>query len=232
MKQTILITILGLALATPGFAQMGGGGDHGSGGHGGGMGGGGDHGGIGGGGGMGGGGMMGGAGMLTLADDNSVLLSGGHMDAGLSGDTSELVSIGTDGAERWRVTFEDARPMMVTTEGDLIATTLVEGSASSGGMGGGMGGDGIGMASAAVVAFDLVTGVELWSYVPDEPAMLKARIAEDGSIVYVTATAFSEMERSPIGQGGDHGFRRTGVTTLHAFDRYGTLLWSLDLGEN
>ena len=229
MKQTILITILGLALATPGFAQMGGGGDHGNGG---GMGGGGDHGDMGGGGGMGGGGMMNGAGMLTVADDNSVLLSSGHMDAGLAGTSSELFNIGTDGIERWRVTFEDTRPMMVTTEGDLIATTLVEGSIGPGGMGGGMGGGGFGIASASIVALDLVTGVELWTYVPDEPAMLKARISDDGSIVYVTATEFSEMENSPMGQGGDHGLGRAGVTTLHAFDRYGTLLWSLELGEN
>ena len=73
MKQTILITILGLALATPGFAQMGGGGDHGNGG---GMGGGGDHGDMGGGGGMGGGGMMNGAGMLTVAEETLAELDG------------------------------------------------------------------------------------------------------------------------------------------------------------
>ena len=44
MKKTILIAVLGLALAVPGFAQMGGGGMGGGGDHGGGMGGGGDHG--------------------------------------------------------------------------------------------------------------------------------------------------------------------------------------------
>jgi len=200
---------------------MGGGGHHGGGGNGG-------------GGGMGGGGMMGGIGMVVVADDGSVLLTDGHGSMGLDGKGQELVNIDTDGTERWRVTFEDAWPMMATTENDLVVLVLSEtGEWDGGGMGGGgMGGGGMGMyGNSTLIALDLVSGVELWSFTLDEPAMLRAQISEDGALVYVVATTTSEMEPNPLGQ-GDHGFGRPGTSTLYAFDRYGSLLWSLELGGN
>lgn len=239
MKRTILITVLAMALTTPGFAQMGGGGDHGGGGNGGDMGSGGTHGGGTGGmgGGMGSGGMggdmMGGAGMVVVADDGSILLADGHGSMGWDGEASDLVNIDANGTERWRATFEASRPMMTATENDLVVFVLTEADESTGGgqHGGGMGGGGMGHGNSVLVALDLVSGVELWSFNPDEPAMLRAQISEDGSLVYVVATNTPEMEPIPRGQ-GDHGFGGQGVSTLLAFDRFGDLLWSLELGDN
>lgn len=245
MKKTVLITVVGLALAVPGFAQMGGGGMGGGGDHGGGMGGGGDHGDISGGdhgggmgGGMGSGGMMGGAGMIVVADDGSVLLNDGHGFMGWQddgGEAAELVNIDTDGTERWRVAFESGQPMMSVTAGDLVVVTLAE-------MGGwddqgdhpgndGMGGGGMGMGSSGLIGLDLVSGVELWTFDLEEASMLRAQISEDGSTVYVIASDAFEVGAGSMGQ-GDSGMGGQIDSTLYALDRFGNLLWSLDLGQD
>ena len=123
--------------------------------------------------------------------------------------------------------------MMTASAADLLVVNLVETGESTGGgqHGGGMGGGGMGQGNSALVALDLVSGVELWTFTPDEPAMLRAQISEDGSIVYVVATTTPDMGSTPRGQ-GDHGFGSQGVSTLFAFDRFGDLLWSLELGDN
>ena len=61
-------------------------------------------------------------------------------------------------------------------------------------------------------------------------SMLRAQISEDGSIVYVIASDASEMGTGSMGQ-GDSGMGGQMDSTLYALDRFGNLLWSLDLGQ-
>ena len=218
MRKTMLISTLTLALAAPGFAQMGGGG-HGWGG--------------GGGAGMASG-MNGGA--ITVADDGSLLLTEGHGGMGWwqEGETTgALVNVGPDGSERWRFEADGLPPMWLATAGDLVIVRLVgsnpwddqDGSGDSG-WHGGMGG----MSTSTLAAVDLVRGVELWRFEPEDPAMLRVEIGPDGDVVYVQATTTATMDPGSMHQGDWSGWGGAGTSTLYAFDRSGTELWSLELG--
>lgn len=250
MKRTIFATVLSMAMAATGFAQMGGGG-MGGGTGGGGMGGGdmgdgngngGMHGGnTGGTGGIGTGGMgpngmgggMGGGGMFGVADDASLLFVDGHNPMQWSDDEdapSELVNISTDGQERWRVSFENGQPMMIVSAGDLVVVSVPYGGEQGdqaddwyGGMGGG---------SSVLVGLDLVSGVQLWTFELEQASMTRAQLSEDGSMVYVMATdGTDEMGTGSMHQ-GDGGFNRNMTSTLYALNRFGDLLWTLDLNNN
>ena len=230
MKRTVFAAVLSLALATTGFAQMGGGG-MGGGGMGGGMGNGGT-----GSGGMGGGSMAGGGGMLGVADDGSLLFVDGHGGMQWLDDeaaSAELVNIDANGQERWRTTFEGGRPTMTITAGDLVVVNVKhfgEMSGSGAGTRDGMYG-GMGNSSSILVGLDLVSGVQLWTFELDTPSMTRAHLSEDGSIVYVIATDAAEMGTGSMHQ-GDGSFARQMTSTLYALDRFGDILWTLELGDN
>ncbi len=238
MRKVIFATVLSVAMATTGFAQMGGGmggGGNGSGGMRGGA-----TGGMGGGGigygGMGSGSMMGGGGMISVADDASLLFTDGHGAMGWNGDeaaTVELVNISADGQERWRIAFDDGQPMMTTTAGDLVVVSVAHMGAwddDSGNQDGGMGG-GFGSVSSVLVGLDLVSGAQLWTFELDQASMTRAQLSEDGSMVYVMATDVTEMGTGSMHQ-GDGSFGREMTSTLYVLDRFGDLLWTLDLDNN
>lgn len=244
MKRTIFAAVLSMAMAATGFAQMGGG--MGGGDMGGGNGNGGMHGGNGGStggmgfGGMGSGGMggaMGGGGMFAVADDASLLFVDGHNEMRWSNegsDPSELVNIGANGQERWRVAFEDGRPMMTVTAGDLVVVTVNhvgEFGEGSGSQHGGMGW-GISNGSSTLIGIDLASGVELWTFELEQGSMARAQISEDGSLVYVVANEMvGEMGTGSMHQ-GDGQFGQQMSSTLYALDRFGDILWTLDLNNN
>ncbi len=238
MRKVIFATVLSVAMATTGFAQMGGGmggGGNGSGGMHGGV-----TGGMGGGGigygGMGSGSMMGGGGMIAVADDASLLFTDGRGAMGWSGDEAaavELVNISADGQERWRIAFDDGQPMMTITAGDLVVVSVAlmdEWDDDFGSQHGGMGG-GFGSASSVLVGLDLVSGAQLWTFELDQASMTRAQLSEDGSMVYVMATDVTEMGTGSMHQ-GDGSFGREMTSTLYVLDRFGDLLWTLDLGNN
>ena len=249
MKRTIFATVLSMAMAATGFAQMGGGGmgggmgggdmggGNGNGGmHGGNTGGMGGSGGMGGTGGMGPGGMgggMGGSGMFGVADDASLLFIDGHNGMRWSDEESgpaELANISNDGQERWRVTFEDGQPMMIVSAGDLVVVNVrhAEQDPEFGDWHGGMNGG-----SSTLVGFDLVSGVQLWTFELEQASMTRAQLSEDGSMVYVMATdvAYEDMGTGSMHQ-GDGRFNQGMSSTLYALDRFGDLLWTLDLDNN
>lgn len=199
-------------------------------------------------GGMGGGGMMGGSGMLAIADDNSVLVTemgmGGMM--GGSGELErELISIGPDGEERWRVAFDEGWPMMPVTEGDLVVLTLADDAwMGDGGMGdggwnhGGMGGlktlDGEGDRNSTVVGLDLANGQERWRLDLEGDMISMPQFTEDGSRLYLTARDMgqqSQVGRDPMHQGDASGSGMLMSSTLVAVDRSGNILWTVDLSN-
>ena len=234
MTRTSLIGITVLALATFGFAQgsgMGGGGMGGS------------------------GGMMAGAGMMVVADDGSLLVTNMDMSGMMGGSGStgtfdrELVSVNTDGSERWRVSFSDGWPMMPTTDGDLVVVVLVndwfmgdDGMGDGGHPGGGMGGMG-GMKafgakagdandSVVVVGLDLTSGAERWrtSFTGDMGSMVQ--FTPDGTQIYMSLMDMDGDHGVGMGsmnQGQSSGVGMTASTTIVALNRNGVEQWTLDV---
>jgi len=128
---------------------------------------------------MGGGGMMAGSRMMIVADDGSLLVTNMDMSSMMGGGSvsttdRELVNVGSNGSERWRVSFDDGWPMMPVTDGDLVVVVVVDdwfmgsggmgdGGWNGGGMGGHMGGGTkAGTGDSVVVALALTTGAERW----------------------------------------------------------------------
>lgn len=201
-------------------------------------------------GGMGSGGMMGGSGMLVIADDGSVLVTEMGMGGGTMGGADdlerELINIGPDGNERWRVSFEDGWPMMPAADGDLVVLTLADDWwMGDGGMGdggwdhGAMGGttamdvqDGEGRAT--LVALDLSTGQELWRLDLEGDMLSMPQFTEDGSRLYSTVRDMDDDHAGggPMRQGDAAGSGMVTSSTLVAVDRSGTLLWTLDLDDD
>lgn len=234
MKRLYLVCITVLAAATTAFAQGGG------------MGG----------GGMGGsGGMIAGAGMMIVADDGSLLVT--NMDMlgmmGGSGSTGtfdrELVSINTDGSERWRVSFDDGWPMMPCTDGELVVVVLVnDWFLGDGGMGdgsnpgSGMGGmkalgakDGDTDDSVVVVGLNLTSGAELWraSFTGDMGSMVQ--FTPDGTQIYLSLMDMNGDHGVGMGsmnQGQSSGVGMTASTTIVALNRNGVEQWTLDLSSS
>jgi hypothetical protein len=199
-------------------------------------------------GGMGGGMMGGGSGMLAIADDNSVLVTemgmGGMM--GGSGELErELINIGPDGQERWRVTFDEGWPMMPVTEADLVVLTLADDAwMGGGGMGdggwnhGGMGGlktlDGEGDGTSTVIGLDLATGQERWRLILEGDMISMPQFTEDGSRLYLTARDMGRQGQvggDPMHQGNASGSGMLMSSTLVAVDRSGNILWTVDLSD-
>ena len=234
MRRTLIIVALAVTTTTIAFA------------HGGGMGG----------GGMGGsGGMMAGAGMMVVADDGSLLVTNMDMSGMMGGSGStgtfdrELVSVNTDGSERWRVSFSDGWPMMPTTDGDLVVVVLVndwfmgdDGMGDGGHPGGGMGGMG-GMKafgakagdandSDVVVGLDLTSGAERWrtSFTGDMGSMVQ--FTPDGTQIYMSLMDMDGDHGVGMGsmnQGQSSGVGMTASTTIVALNRNGVEQWTLDL---
>jgi hypothetical protein len=237
MRRTLMIVALTVTTATIAFA------------HGGGMGG------VG----MGGsGGMMAGAGMMIVADDGSLLVTNMDMSGmmGGSGSTNtidrELVSINTDGSERWRLSFTEGWPMMPTTDGDLVVVVLVndwflgddgmgDGHNPGGGMGG-MGGmkvlgakDGDADDSVVVVGLDLTSGAELWrtSFAGDMGSMVQ--FTPDGTQIYLSLMDLDGDHGVGMGsmnQGQSSGVGMTASTTVVALNRNGVEQWTLGLSSS
>ena len=234
MRRTYFMCITVLALATTAFAQGGG------------MGG----------GGMGGsGGMMAGAGMMIVADDGSLLVTNMDMSGMMDGSGStgtfdrELVSINTDGSERWRVSFSDGWPMMPTTDGDLVVVVLVndwfmgdDGMGDGGNPGGGMGGMKALGAKAGdaddivvVVGLNLTSGAELWrtTFTGDMGSMVQ--FTPDGTQIYLSLMNMDGDHGVGMGsmnQGQSSGVGMTASTTIVALNRNGVEQWTLDLSSS
>jgi hypothetical protein len=206
--------------------------------------------GFGNGGGMGGGGMMAGSGMMVVADDGSLLVTnmdmGGMMGGGSVSTTDrELVNVGSNGSERWRVSFSDGWPMMPATNGNLVVVVLVDdwfmgsggmgdGGWNGGGMGGHMGGgtkaDG---GDSVVVALDLATGAERWRATVDGDMGSMAQFSPDGSRIYLSVMEMGSgggMGQGPMQQGQAAGAGFMSSSTVVAFDRSGNQLWTFDAG--
>jgi hypothetical protein len=234
MRRTLIIVALAVTTTTIVFA------------HGGGMGG----------GGMGGsGGMMAGAGMIVVADDGSLLVTNMDMSGMMGGSGStgtfdrELVSVNTDGSERWRVSFSDGWPMMPTTDGDLVVVVLVndwfmgdDGMGDGGHPGGGMGGkkgfgakDGDADDSVVVVGLDLTSGAERWrtSFTGDMGSMVE--FTPDGTQLYMSLMDMNgdhEVGMGSMNQGQSSGVGMTASTTIVALNRNGVEQWTLDLSSS
>ena len=195
----------------------------------------------------GGGGMMGGSGMMVVADDGSLLVTnmdmGGMMDGGSVSNTDrEIVNIGSDGSERWRVSFSDGWPMMPVTDGDLVVVVLMDdwfmgssgmgdGGWGSGHMGGGT--KDVGDGESVLVALDLDTGNEQWRTTISGDMASMAQFSPDGSQIYLSAVEMGSGQS--MGQGSLRQAEAAGAgfmnsSTVIAFDRSGNQLWTLDLG--
>jgi hypothetical protein len=196
-------------------------------------------------GGMGSGGMMGGSGMLVIADDGSVLVTEMGMGGGMMGGSDdferELINIGPDGQERWRVAFEEGWPMMPTTDGDLVVLTLADDWwMGDGGMGDGGWGHGGGKTldeedgHATLVALGLSNGQELWRLDLEGDMISMPQFTEDGSRLYLTVRDMDDdhVGDGPMGQGDAAGSGMMMTSTLVAVDRNGNVLWTLDLDDD
>ena len=196
---------------------------------------------------MGGGGMMAGSGMLVVADDGSLLVTnmdmGGTMGGGSVSTTDrELVNVGSNGSERWRVSFPDGWPMMPVTDGDLVVVVLVDDwFMGSGGMGdGGWSGGGhmgggtkAGDGEAIVAALDVTTGVERWRATVDGDMASMAQFSPDGSRIYLSVMEMGSggsMGQGSMRQGEAAGAGVMNSSTIVAFDRSGNQLWTYDVG--
>ena len=231
MRRKLMIVALTITTATIAFANGGG------------MGG----------GGMGGsGGMMAGAGMMIVADDGSLLVTNMDMSGMMDGSGStgtfdrELVSINTDGSERWRVSFEDGWPMMPCTDGDLVVVVLFDdwfmgsggmgdGGWNGGGMGHGMKNDelGLGNGESILVALDLATGEERWRATVAGDMASMAQFSPDGSRIYLSVREIGSgggMGPGSIRQGQAAGAGFMSSNSVVAYDRAGNQLWTYDLG--
>lgn len=193
--------------------------------------------------------MSGGSGMMVVADDGSLLVtnmdvSGMMGGGGVSTTDREIVNVGSNGSERWRVSFEDGWPMMPVTDGDLVVVVLMDDwFVGSGGMGDGgwgsghMGGPGkaddVGDGESILVALDLTSGEELWRVtVPGDMASM-VQFSPNGAQLYVSARDMGAgigMGRSSIRQGQVAGADFMFSSTITAFDRSGNQLWTYTLG--
>ena len=195
----------------------------------------------------GGGGMMGGSGMMVVADDGSLLVTnmdmGGMMDGGSVSNTDrEIVNIGSDGSERWRVSFSDGWPMMPVTDGDLVVVVLMDdwfmgssgmgdGGWGSGHMGGGT--KDVGDGESVLVALDLDTGNEQWRTTITGDMASMAQFSPDGSQIYLSAVEMGSgegMGQGSMRQGEAAGTGFMSSSTIVAFDRSGNQLWTYDVG--
>jgi outer membrane protein assembly factor BamB len=223
MKRSLMILVLSAATAT--FASAAGG-----------MG--------------GGGGMMAGSGTMVVADDGSLVITNMDMSGMMGGGSvsttdRELVNVGANGSERWRVSFDDGWPMMPVTEGDLVVVVLVDdwfmglggmgdGGWNGGGMGGHMGGGTkAGTGESVVVALDLTTGAERWRATVGGDMGSMAQFSPDGSQIYVSVVEMGSgggMGQGPMQQGQAAGAGFMTSSTVVAFDRAGNQLWTYDAG--
>ena len=197
-----------------------------------------------------GGGMTGGSGMMIVADDGSLLVTNMDM-SGMMGGSSvsttdrEIVNVGSNGSERWRVSFSDGWPMMPVTDGDLVVVVLMDdwfvgsGGMGDGGWGGGMGGhmgggtkdDGDG--ESVLVALDLDTGNEQWRTTVSGDMASMAQFSPDGSRIYVSTREMGSgggMGQGSMRQGEAAGTGFMSSSTVIAFDRSGNQLWTFNLG--
>ena len=219
MKRNLMIALFSMAAATTAFAQ-------------------------------GSGGMMAGSGMMAVADDGSLLVTNMDMSGMMGGGSvsttdRELVNVGSNGSERWRVSFDDGWPMMPVSDGDLVVVVLVDdwfmglggmgdGGWNGGGTGSHMGGgtkDGAG--DSAVVALDLTTGAERWRATVDGDMGSMAQFSPDGSRIYLSVMEMGSgggMGQGPMRQGEAAGAGFMTSSTIVAFDRSGNQLWTYDIG--
>jgi outer membrane protein assembly factor BamB len=225
MRKTLMVLVLTVAIPAIAFA------------HGGGMG--------------SGGGMMGGSGMMVVADDSSLLVTNMDMSGMMHGGSvsttdREIVNIGADGTEQWRISFDDGWPMMPVTNGDLVIVVLVDdwfmgsGGMGDGGWGGGIGGGmnkdgehGPGEDESILVALDLATGEERWRATIAGDMASMAQFSPDGSRIYISVMEMGSgdgMGQGPMRQGDAAGAGFMSSSTVVAFDRDGNQLWTLDLG--
>ena len=197
-----------------------------------------------------GGGMTGGSGMMIVADDGSLLVTNMDMSGMMGGGSvsttdREIVNVGSNGSERWRVSFSDGWPMMPVTDGDLVVVVLMDdwfvgsGGMGDGGWGGGMGGhmgggtkdDGDG--ESVLVALDLDTGNEQWRTTVSGDMASMAQFSPDGSRIYVSTRERGSgggMGQGSMRQGEAAGTGFMSSSTVIAFDRSGNQLWTYDLG--
>jgi hypothetical protein len=188
--------------------------------------------------------MAGGGGMMVVADDGSLLVTETAMDGMMGGDgpgsgfalDRELINIGPDGVERWRTSFDDGWPMRPVTDGDLVVLTLVDGWWAGlgdwGDLGWWLGGDGPMSGGLTLVGLDLASGAELWRTELDGGMGAMPLFAPDGSQLYVSlrSLSFDGDFGGPMHQGD--GFGAFMSTTITALDRSGTVLWTLELGDD
>ena len=197
-----------------------------------------------------GGGMTGGSGMMIVADDGSLLVTNMDMSGMMGGGSvsttdREIVNVGSNGSERWRVSFSDGWPMMPVTDGDLVVVVLMDdwfvgsGGMGDGGWGGGMGGhmgggtkdDGDG--ESVLVALDLDTGNEQWRTTVSGDMASMAQFSPDGSRIYVSTREMGSgggMGQGSMRQGEAAGTGFMSSSTVIAFDRSGNQLWTFNLG--
>jgi len=220
MRKTLWIAALALAVAAPGLAQQGSAGGNGR---------------------MQGDGQQGtgntqallgagnGAGMIAVADDSSVLVTSNVPQTSTQVANAELFNIGADGLERWRLVFEQSRLTQPQTAGSLVLVQAVVPlrTAQDPGSGSMRAGTGAAFAEAELVALDLTSGAELWSFVPEQPARMTAMLSEDGAMVYVVVT---EVAGLTADEADEAGLARRLASTLYAFDSTGVVLWTLELG--
>jgi hypothetical protein len=196
---------------------------------------------------MGGGGATpNGTGMVTVASDGSLLATqmGASMMGGPGGGGQSfqraIVSIGTNGTERWRATFTDGWPMTAANDGDLVVVVVMNSAwmwRSMSGMGwypwgtppqGGSPGE-----DAALVGLALSTGAERWrTTLPGDMGSLP-QFAPDGSRIYVSVTDFGPGGTmgggGPMRQGDTGGWGTQMTNKVVALDRNGVIQWTRDL---
>jgi hypothetical protein len=195
---------------------------------------------------MGNGGMPNGTGMVTVASDGSLLatqmgmsMMGGPTGAGQNYQRA-VVSIGTDGAERWRATFTDGWPMMAANSGDLVVVVVMNSAwmwRSMSGMGWfpwGTPPQGTPTSEDAVlVGLSLASGAQRWrTALPGDMASFP-QFAPDGSRIYVSATDFGQGTMmgggGPMRQGDTGGWGTQMTNKVVALDRNGAIQWTRDL---
>jgi hypothetical protein len=192
-----------------------------------------------------GGGMPNGTGMVTVASDGSLLATqmGMSMMGGPTGGGQSLqraiVSIGTNGAERWRATFTDGWPMMAANNGDLVVVVVMNNAwmwRSMSAMGwfpwGTPPQGGTGSEAAILVGLSLSSGVERWrTTLPGDMGSFP-QFAPDGSRIYVSVTDVGQgsmMGGGSMRQGDTGGWGTQMTNKIVALDRNGAIQWTRDL---
>jgi len=196
-----------------------------------------------------GGGMPNGTGMVTVASDGSLLATqmGMSMLGGPGGggpnNQRAIVSIGTNGGERWRTIFGNGWPMMVANDGDLVVVVVMNSAwmwRSVSGMGwfpwGTPPQEGGGSEDAVLIGLTLSSGAERWhTTVPGDMASFP-QFAPDGSRIYVSVTDFGPGSTmgggGPMRQGDTGGWGTQMTNKIVALDRNGVILWTRDLAAS